>query len=297
MLAIPGHPGGVREHTTFSVDVIPIQRGDDPRLAPYAGVKQRQRAQGEIPAGDSGGEFGDGSFLAEGELVVGLLLASAYRVRSVLLTPVRLEAMGRALGVLPAGTPVYVAPQDVMTGVVGFHIHRGVLASAERGAGRTMADVVEASPRGLVVMEGLTNADNVGAIFRNTAALGGAGVGVLLSPTCCDPLYRKAIRVSMGHVLRTPWAIAEPWPAALGTLRRAGYEVLGLTPGGEDDLGTMAPPEKPAIVVGSEGPGLSGAALAAVDRRVRIGMGAGVDSLNVGTATALALHRLFPSPA
>ncbi len=279
------------------MDVFPIQRADDARLTPYAGVKQRQAAQGAVRPGDSAGEFGDGTFLGEGELVVRLLLESGYRVRSVLLTPVRLEALAPALGALPAGTPVYVTPQEIMSGVVGFPIHRGVLACAERGPGRTLDEVIRRSPRGLVVMEGLTNADNVGALFRNTAALGGAGVGVLLSPTCCDPLYRKAIRVSVGHVLRTPWAIAQPWPAALGVLQSAGYEVLGLTPGGEHDLGTMKPPERPAIVVGSEGPGLSAAALAAVNRRVRIGMGAGVDSLNVGTAGALALHRLFPNPA
>ncbi len=279
------------------MDVISIQHANDPRLAPYAGVKHRQAAQGGIRAGDAGGEFGDGTFLAEGELVVRALLQSAYRVRSVLLTAVRLEAMAPALGELPAGTPVYVAPQEVMSGVVGFHIHRGVLASAERGEGSTLGRVIERSPRGLVVMEGLTNADNVGAIFRNTAALGGRGVGVLLSPTCCDPLYRKAIRVSVGHVLRTPWAIADPWPQSLATLRAAGYQVLGLTPAGEHDIRALPPPMRPAVVVGSEGPGLSGAALGAVDLRVRVAMGTGVDSLNVGTATALALHRLFPDPA
>lgn len=274
------------------LSTIPITSLDDPRVAAYANIKDRQlRFPGGV-AHDSRGEFADGSFIAEGELVVKLLVASRFRTRSVLLTPTRVATMRAELERLPAGTPIYVADASVMDAIVGFNIHRGVLACGERGAPMSLEALLAAAPRGLVILEGLTNHDNVGAMFRNVAALA-SGFGVLLSPTCCDPLYRKAIRVSMGHALRIPFAFADEWPAAIVSVAGRGYEVLALTPDARaENLKAIASPQKPAILLGSEGPGLTSEAMSAATRRVRIPMAGDTDSLNVAVAGAIAMFVL-----
>jgi tRNA G18 (ribose-2'-O)-methylase SpoU len=142
-----------------------------------------------------------------------------------------------------------------------------------------------------VLVEGVTDNENLGSIFRNAAAFGVDGV--VLDPTAADPLYRRSVRVSMGHVLRLPFTRVTDWPAALATLRSMGFEVLALTPAVEaEDVGTVEPPVRQAVVVGSEGAGLPPATLAAADRRVRIAMAPGVDSINVATAVAIVLHQL-----
>src|SRR5262249_36257417 len=150
-----------------------------------------------------------------------------------------------------------------------------------------------ASVRLLVVLEDLANHDNVGGIFRAVGALGGIGTAAaILSPRCCDPLYRKAIRVSMGMALRVPSARLEPWPAGLSALQEAGFTLLALTPRSDaTPIDVLAPIAKPALLLGAEGPGLSDAAMAMADRRVRIPIARGVDSLNVVVATGIALHR------
>lgn len=273
---------------------IPIDDLRDPRVAPYANVKDRQLRRAEGSAHEPRGEFLDGTFLAEGELVVRALLRSRFRTRSVLLTPTRLDAMRDALESLPEGTPVYVAPQPVMDSIVGFPIHRGVLACGERGSALPIDALLDASPRGIVVLEDLTNHDNIGAMFRNVAALA-EGFGVLLSPRCADPLYRKSLRVSMGHVLRVPYAWADPWPDAIDSVKARGHEVLALTPDPRaDDIHAACARtrSKVALLLGSEGPGLTAAAMARADRRVRIPMAPGTDSLNVAVAGAVALALL-----
>lgn len=275
--------------------LVPITSIDDPRVQDYHAIKVRQiRPTPGSPRPDYSrdGEFCNGTFLAEGELVVQHLFRSRFHIRSVFLTHTRLETMRQELALLPENTPVFVASQDVMSGVVGFDIHRGVLASADRGNLDTLPALLASRPRGLVLLEDLANADNVGAIFRNTSALA-AGFAIVLSPRCCDPLYRKAIRVSMGHILRVPFAITPDWGAALTEICSAGYTLLALTPGpGSVDIAELARVANPAILVGTEGAGVSDVATAKADKKVRISMVPGVDSLNVSVAAAIALHRL-----
>jgi tRNA G18 (ribose-2'-O)-methylase SpoU len=219
------------------------------------------------------------------------LLSSPYRVRSLLVTPARLADFP-ALSGGDADVPVYVAEQAVMNRITGFDIHRGALAAGERRSGPDLASIL-ASARHLLVVEGLTDGENVGALSRNAAAFGVDAV--LLCPRCCDPLYRRAIRVSMGQVLHMPFTRLPEWPDELAAVQRAGFVGLALTPSGEAepiDAVAADPPAKWAVMVGSEGGGLSDAALATAARRVRIPVADGVDSLNAATAAAIALHRL-----
>jgi tRNA G18 (ribose-2'-O)-methylase SpoU len=274
------------------LNIVEVSDLADPRLVDYATMRDaelRQREHGESPGG---------RFMAEGELVVRRLLDSPFRPVSVLLTLTRLETMREALTGMPVGTPVYLAAQSLMNSVAGFNIHRGVLASALRGAPRRAADLI-ARCRTLVCLENLTNHDNVGGIFRSAAALAGPSVGILLSPGCCDPLYRKSIRVSMGHALHVPFAVLEPWPGALETARAAGFLVIGLTPEATaSPIHEVCPgvAARPLLLLGAEGPGLTSGAMDASDVRVRIPISPDVDSLNVGIAAAIALHRLGAEP-
>jgi tRNA G18 (ribose-2'-O)-methylase SpoU len=213
----------------------------------------------------------------------------------VLATERRADRVRTLVGVR---APVLVRSLDEVAGVAGFDVHRGVLAAADRLPPAGVAEAAGAAEL-VVVTEGLGDHENLGALFRNAAAFGADAV--LLDPTTADPLYRRSVRVSLGHVLRVPWTRLTPWPAGLRGLRDDGLAVLALTPdpGADpiDDVVTQAVPPGPvALMVGAEGPGLTGAALAAADRRVRIPIAAGVDSLNVATAAAIALHRLAPRP-
>lgn len=261
-------------------------------MADYRAVRARQVRLPEGQPIDPTGEFLNGTFLAEGELVVRLLLRSGFATRSVFLTPTRLGSLADDLAVLPEHVPVFVADPGVMGGVVGFNIHRGVLACGDRGESMPPSKLLASQPKGLVLLEDLANADNVGAIFRNTAALA-QGFGIVLSPGCCDPLYRKAIRVSVGHILRVPFAVAANWQEALAQVRRAGYTLIALTlDAGSVDIGSLPPVSRPAILVGTEGAGVSRVAQGLADVSVRVPMAPGVDSLNVGVATGIALHRL-----
>jgi tRNA G18 (ribose-2'-O)-methylase SpoU len=235
---------------------------------------------------------GRGLVIAEGTVVVRRLLGSPYPVRSLLGVARRLEELAADLTGLDV--PVYPVSADLMAEVVGFHLNRGVLAVADRPAPVPVAEL--AGKRALAVLEGVNDHENLGALFRNAAALGVDGV--LLGPRCADPLYRRSVRVSMGHVLRVPFATlpADPpeWPAALDLLRGDGRRVVALTPRpaavplAEAGLAGA----RVALLLGAEGPGLSEEALAAAGEWVRIPMASGVDSLNVATAAALAFHAL-----
>jgi tRNA G18 (ribose-2'-O)-methylase SpoU len=196
------------------------------------------------------------------------------------------------------GVPVYVAPMAVLQAVSGFHLHRGALASVARPSFPSMASLCSAASL-VVLTEGVNDHENLGALFRNCAAFGVDAV--LLDPTSCDPLYRRSVRVSMGHVLRVPFApLACSAVEGVGLLRSMGFEVLGLTPSpAASDVRSVPPApggggsgRRRALVVGAEGPGLSAGVLAACDRLVRIPMAPGVDSLNVATAAAVALYEL-----
>lgn len=277
--------------------VEPIADPADPRVDLYRNQTDAWLRAGHrphAPAGSTGTGYPDGLFMAEGQLVLHHLLASRYEPESVFLTPRRLESLGPALDALPEGVPVYAAEREVMSAVCGFDIHRGVLAAARRGEAPDPFGLA-ARVRTLVVLEDLTNHDNVGSIFRSAAAIAGLDqTAVLLSPRCCDPLYRKAIRVSMGLALRVPFATLADWPGGLARLRELGYETIALAPAPDADPirdPGRGLPGRVALVVGSEGPGLTRGAIAACDRRVRIPIAEGVDSLNAGVAAAIALHE------
>nr|WP_130344364.1 RNA methyltransferase [Herbihabitans rhizosphaerae] len=233
---------------------------------------------------------GRGLVIAEGVVVVRRLLASAYPVRAVLGVRRRIEELADDLATLDA--PVYAAPADVMATVVGFHLNRGVLAVADRAVPTDLDELVS-SARRLAVLEGVGDHENLGALFRNAAALGVDGV--LIGPGCGDPLYRRSVRVSMGHVLAVPFAPVEPWPQALKWLRDKGFRVLALTPAADAvPLADVGRDGRLALLLGSEGPGLTAEAIAAADTAVRIPMAISVDSLNVATAAAVAFYALAP---
>lgn len=240
----------------------------------------------------------DGLFVAEGRLVVRRLLSTPSLVtRSLLLTQPAHDSLTDLLNDRPDLT-VFLVSQDVMNGVAGFHIHRGCLALAERPAPRAWRDVAEAATR-LVVLEQVGDADNVGSAFRCAAAFGAGGV--LLGPSCADPLYRKAIRTSMAATLAVPFAQAQPWPDVLTTLDGAGWHVLGLTPRAEEpplwEAAAGARRSRTALVFGHEGDGLTAAALRACTQVARIPMAPGVDSLNVGVSVGVALYEISRHPS
>jgi tRNA G18 (ribose-2'-O)-methylase SpoU len=261
--------------------ITTVDDAGDPRLADYRDLTTADRRP-DRPGGR-------GLVIAEGVVVVRRLVASPYPVRSVLGVPRRLDDLAGDLAALDV--PVYATDAGTMAAVVGFHLNRGVLAVADRAAPPDPAGLAARS-RLLAVLEGVNDHENLGALFRNAAALGVDGV--LLGPRCADPLYRRSVRVSMGHVLRVPFAaLPEPWPpAALDLLRTAGLRVAALTPAADAvPLAQAGLDRGPvALLLGAEGPGLSAAALGAADVRVRIPMAAGVDSLNVATAAAVAFY-------
>lgn len=232
---------------------------------------------------------GRGAVIAEGVVVVRRLLESSYRVRAVLGVAARVDDLLADLSTVDV--PAYVVTPGVMSEVVGFHLNRGVLGVADRGDSPTVAPLLAADR--LLVLEGVNDHENLGALFRNAAAL---GVGaVLLGGRCADPLYRRSVRVSMGHVLRLPFATLPRWPEDLRLLREAGHYVVALTPAVDVmPLAELDPSRYPrtALLVGAEGPGLSSAALERADVRARIPISAGVDSLNVATAAAIACYHL-----
>lgn len=236
-------------------------------------------------------------FLAEGRLVVERLLASSrFRVRSVLATEAALRGLRDTLEA--HAIPVYVVGREVLQHVSGVRFHQGCVAVGERPSELSSGEVLRTlggGSRRLLVLERVANPDNVGGLFRNALAFGVDAV--LLSPGCTHPLYRKAIRTSMGATLEVPFAATQAWPKDLGSLREAGFTLIALTPGSDaldiTAFGNARPiPERAALLVGGEGYGLSEAALAVCDLRVRIAMVPGVDSLNVASAAGIALHRL-----
>jgi tRNA G18 (ribose-2'-O)-methylase SpoU len=237
---------------------------------------------------------GRGLVIAEGTVVVRRLLASRYRVRALLGVPRRLAELADDLA--GVDVPAYATSAKVMARVVGFHLNRGVLAVADRVPAPGPRQIM-ASARTLAVLEGVGDHENLGSVFRNAAALGVDGV--LLGPGCADPLYRRSVRVSMGNVLRLPFTAVESWPEALTELREHGFRVAALTPRSDavPVRELAAGDRRVAVLVGSEGHGLSAPALAAAEVAVRIPMTPGVDSLNVATAAAIAFYELADAGA
>jgi tRNA G18 (ribose-2'-O)-methylase SpoU len=240
----------------------------DPRVADFVALTDRERDPGV--------------FVAEGVLAIERLLASPYPVRSILVTPTK------AARLAGTGAPVLVAEQAVMNAIAGFDIHRGALASADRLPLPALASLL-AHARLVAVLEGINDLENMGALFRNAAAFGVDAV--LLSPDCCDPLYRRSVRVSLGHVMHVPFTRVDG--LGLDALRTAGFTTVALTPSTEaEPIDAIDPGPRVALLLGAEGEGLRPATLAAADRRARIPMADGVDSINVATAAAIAFHRL-----
>jgi tRNA G18 (ribose-2'-O)-methylase SpoU len=236
-----------------------------------------------------------GLFVAEGRLVVErVIMRRELVIRSILLNEAARRQLAPVLSQVDERVPVCVCDAGDLLALTGFNIHRGCLALVERPAPLEPAAAISGA-RTIVVLEGVSNPDNIGGVFRNVAAFGADAV--VLSPTCCDPLYRKAIRTSMAATLSVPFARAVRWPAALDDIRSAGFRVVALTPATPaDELERFAENLRPAplaLVIGTEGAGLSGAALALVDHRVRIPVRPEVDSLNLATAAAIALYRLI----
>jgi tRNA G18 (ribose-2'-O)-methylase SpoU len=286
--------------------LVTVDDPDDPRLDPYRDLKD--------PAGRTGPAADESVFVVEGRLAVDRLLTSAYPVRSMLVDDHQLNAAGDLVAAVQArGAPVLVGSRALVAGTVGFALHRGVVAVANRpspaGAGQLLVDAARTSaPVGpfplVAVLEGLNDHVNIGALFRNAAAFGVAGV--LLDPTCADPLYRRSIRVSVGHILHMPFARLLPWPAGLDQVREAGFVVAALAPRPAPDSivpvvglaqlkASMSASDDRvgvALLLGAEGPGLTLSALAASDVVVPIPMVHRVDSLNVATAAAVAFHAL-----
>jgi tRNA G18 (ribose-2'-O)-methylase SpoU len=234
-----------------------------------------------------------GIVIAEGVNVVERLIASPYRVRAVVGVETRIASLRPMLE--PLDAPVFLVDKWLLSDLVGFRVTRGVLASADRTAPADLPRLLHRARR-LAILEGLNDFENLGALFRNAAAFGVDGV--LLDPRCADPLYRRSVRVSMGHVLQVPFAVLPgTWPASLDSVRRAGFRLLALTPRADaHPVAALAVPARWGVLLGAEGPGLSEAALARADERVCIPMADGVDSLNVATAAAVAFALLNASP-
>ncbi len=250
----------------------------DPRLRDFTDLRDVQLRSIREPA--------EGLFLAEGEATIRRALEAGYEPRAVLCTERWLEPLADVLD--RVDVPAYVVDREVLAGTTGFPVHRGALASFRRRAAPD-PDVLLADSSRVVVLEDLSDHTNLGAVFRCAAALGWEAV--LLTRRCADPLYRRAVRTSMGAVFSVPWSRLDgPEPVL-----RAGVRLLALTPSSDaEPLEAVQPPDRLALALGAEGPGLTERWLRAADVRVRIPMYAGVDSLNVAAAAAIALHSLGP---
>ncbi|MFL6060480.1 MAG: TrmH family RNA methyltransferase [Marmoricola sp.] len=261
------------------MNLVPIEDPADPRLADYRDLRDVQLRQSY--------ETDHGLFLAEGEKVVRRAVTAGHTPRSFLMAPRWLDALADVMA--PSGAPVYVLSEDLVEQVTGFHVHRGALASLERLPLPSVAEVLEGA-RSVLVLEDVVDHTNVGAIFRSGAALGFEAV--LLSPRCADPLYRRSIKVGMGAVFSTPWTRLEDWYDALPTLSDLGFTTVALTlaPDAVPVEEAVAAVDRLALVLGSEGPGLSERWQQAADRRATIPMQRGIDSLNVAAATAVACY-------
>ena len=261
-------PSSVR--TVFAV-AIEIDDVLDGRLVDYRGLRERGRESDEY-------------FIVEGLTAIERLLKSQYPVRSVLLTPATHTRIAARLG----DVTTYLLSEEEMSSVAGVNLHRGAVASASRLPSPPLVEVLTAATR-IVMLEGINDHENLGAIARTARGLGADAL--LLDPTCADPFYRRSVRVSMGELLHLPIVRCTNWSTAFDEVAAARFETWALTPSPNAiDIYTLTPPARWALVVGAEGPGLSGETLGRC-LNVRIPMRNGVDSLNVGHAVAAALAR------
>jgi tRNA G18 (ribose-2'-O)-methylase SpoU len=252
----------------------------DPRIAQYANIRERDLAGRQ------------GLFVAEGEVVLRVLLTrSRHEPQSILLAEKRVAGLMPLLATVPASVPIYTAPQAIMDGIAGLHMHRGILALGRRAPRRSADQLLAATGRRatLLCLFGIANHDNVGGIFRNAAAFGADAV--IIDGATCDPLYRKAIRVSVGGTLIVPFARLAPEEDLLDLVGRHGFDALALSPRGQRRLSDVAGRHRLAILLGSEGTGLPDAILARATT-IAIPMAADFDSLNVATTSGIVLNHI-----
>jgi tRNA G18 (ribose-2'-O)-methylase SpoU len=260
--------------------IIAIYDPSDPRLIPYRDLRDRALRD-------------RGDFIAEGEVVLRTLLrAGRHPIHSMLLAQRQVERLGELVATVPGDVPVYSAPQAVMDQIVGFPIHRGILAHGKVATARYGDALLADLPPNAVVLGlmGIANHDNVGGLFRNAAAFGAAGV--VLDADCCPPLYRKAIRVSVGAVLTTPFVQLPAGADVMALFARHGFDVVALSPAGGRPLRELQRQGRMAVLLGTEGAGLS-PALMARTQTVSIPMAEGFDSLNVSVTSGIVLHHLM----
>jgi len=266
-------------------ETIPLSDPLDPRIAAYGAIRERDLVGRE------------GLFVAEGKVVLEMLLASAAcRPQSLLIAAHRIEALAPLLARVPEGVPIYAAAQPVIDAIAGFPLHRGIVAIGRRIDAPDAEALLARLPAraDILLLSAIANHDNMGGIFRNAAAFGAGAI--LLDADCCDPLYRKAIRVSVGAALLVPFARIPRGEDPLALLVRHGFGAIALSPAGEETLAGLVPAERNAVLLGAEGPGLAPALLART-RGVRIPMAPGFDSLNVATTSGIVLHHLAGATA
>lgn len=264
--------------------LIEITNPDDPRIAEFRDIRERDLTGRES------------RFIAEGTFVLRLLAGAHanggdFVAEKVLLLANRVAGLADIIDTFPADVPVYVATSDVLDGIVGFHLHRGVLALGRRQAETGLDTFLDRLPPEALVLAGcgISNHDNMGSMFRNAAAFGADAV--LLDESCCDPLYRKALRVSVGSVLTMPYCRQSTDTDLLAAMADRGFAIWSLSPRGAVDIRDIPASKRMALVVGTEGEGLSQSILSAFDS-VRIPQAPGLDSLNVATASGIALFEM-----
>lgn len=264
--------------------LIAIEDPADPRIAEFTQIRER----------DLTGR--SGQFIAEGTVVLRMLAAAhaagkGFRAEKLLLLRNRVEGVAELVAAFPPEIPVYVAESPVLDAIAGFHLHRGVLALGRRALAPSAEALTAGLPRKSLVLIGcgISNHDNIGALFRNAAGFGADAV--LLDETCCDPLYRKALRVSVGSVLTTPYAREGGAADRLAALAEAGFAIWALSPSGGTEISAIPASPRMALVMGTEGEGLPKAILERF-HTARIAQMPGLDSLNVGTASGIALYSL-----
>ncbi len=266
------------------VSPVRIDDPSDPRVAAFRDIRERDLTGRQ------------GRFIAEGTVVLRMLAAhhggpEGFAAESILLLENRLAGLSDILASFPDEVPVHVVSQAVMDGIAGFNMHRGVLALGRRAGGVDLERRLHALPEKALVLvaAGISNHDNMGSIFRNAAAFGVSLV--VLDETCCDPLYRKSIRVSVGSVLSVPYVRGGTIARCLDQLRLRDFDIWGLSPAGRVEMSGVPLSPRMALVVGTEGEGLPAEILARFNT-ARIAQSPGLDSLNVATASGIALYSL-----
>ena len=260
--------------------IVPIADPDDPRIEAYRDIRERDLVGRQ------------GLFVAEGKVVLEKLLASArFAANSLLIAEHRLASLADLLALVPEEVPVFAAAQPVLDRIAGFPLHRGIIAVGRRVDAPDADALLTGLPERATVLvpSAIANHDNMGAIFRNAAAFGADAI--ICDETCCDPLYRKAIRVSVGAALLVPFAKLGRGDDVLALLNRHGFETVALSPSGATLLTELVPGPRTAVIIGAEGPGLAPALLAQA-KSVRIPMATGFDSLNVATTSGIVLHHI-----